>query len=220
MNQGRMNHTVDLGPYSVCWDLHYNNTIVPTPNDILLGRGGNNHLHEGNKRLKQVAQSTLVEYENSEKLEKRPVARRLVEQVYAWHPRGRFLDKHNHVDAWYEVTMERATDKAAQVYVDAVDAMKIKRVLAQEGLDDPTLVPVFRRKRIHTFETSNRSRNNTGSSSSDCPLISVFNRSRVNTDSSWADEDTAGLIAMQMAEGGTFDASGTLGMDMDDPLPY
>ena len=193
MNEGnRMNHTFNLGPYSFCWGWYYG-PIMPTENDILLGRGGNNYQHEGNKRLKELARASWETYENAEKLQKRSVAERLVQQIYALRPRGRFLEKDHNSEAWYEVNLDRAIDKAAQAYVDAVDAAKTQEILAQEGLD-PSLLPVFRRKRIPTIDISNRSRNSSGSSSVECPHDSTFNRSRVNTGSSGADEDTAGRL--------------------------
>ena len=49
--------------------------ITPNANDVLLGRGGNNHNHCGNEQLRRIAHEHADEYEASTKKEKAVVSR-------------------------------------------------------------------------------------------------------------------------------------------------
>ena len=44
-------------------------------NDILLGRGGRNHEHEGNEQLRRIAHSRVREYERASKKQKAVISR-------------------------------------------------------------------------------------------------------------------------------------------------
>ena len=44
-------------------------------NDVLLGRGGRNHEHEGNEQLRRIAHSRVREYERASKKQKAVISR-------------------------------------------------------------------------------------------------------------------------------------------------
>jgi len=49
--------------------------IRPNENDVLLGRGGNNHSHCGNEQLRRIAHERAGEYRASTKKEKAVISR-------------------------------------------------------------------------------------------------------------------------------------------------
>lgn len=125
--------------------------VVPTENDVLLGRGGMINNHPGNKLYLQVRSQLHSRYENASKAEKRRVSDELVDIVHQWN--GRFLKKvddsspihnknntnkkrkrtsncDNQIERWYEVSCEEARKKASQAlrefYITA-ESRAIKR---------------------------------------------------------------------------------------------
>jgi hypothetical protein len=95
----------------------------PTQNDILLGRGGNNNKHPGNKQLRLKAMNHVQEYMVCSKTDKTHVVNELVTWVRNLKPPGRFLQKNaddDDTDKWYEIDDKTARLKVAQVYRDTV----------------------------------------------------------------------------------------------------
>ena len=53
-------------------------TIVPHENDVLLGRGGRNHEHEGNEQLRRLAHRRVRDYQRATKKEKAVISRYVI----------------------------------------------------------------------------------------------------------------------------------------------
>jgi len=87
----------------------------PTANDILRGRGRTTNSHEGNMKLRDEARKLRDEYQDgnygtSEK--KYLYSLELVERVRSYG--GRFLEKRDNDNLWYEMSEEDTRKKAAQ----------------------------------------------------------------------------------------------------------
>ncbi len=98
----------------------FTNTI--TPNDVLLGRGGNTFRHIGNRQFREQARVHAPRYSQSTKLEKSQISRTLMMSVKQMNPPGRFLKKENH--CWVEVDEYVAREKASQCLRDAVSSLQ------------------------------------------------------------------------------------------------
>jgi hypothetical protein len=86
--------------------------VVPTINDVLLGRGGKSNNHLGNRRYRQARDDIQPRYMAAIKKMKTGICRELVNQVYSWN--GRFLQKHER-GHWYVATDKKAMAKSSQV---------------------------------------------------------------------------------------------------------
>lgn len=110
--------------------------VVPTENDVLLGRGGKINNHPGNQRYLKARSQLHGKYERASKAEKRKVSDELIDIVHQWN--GRFLKRIDdpctlnttlkikkrkrcrdstcvdRSEKWYEVTNEEARKKASQ----------------------------------------------------------------------------------------------------------
>jgi len=87
----------------------------PTANDILRGRGRTTNSHEGNMKLRDEARKLRDDYQDgnygtSEK--KYLYSLELVERVRSYG--GRFLEKRDNDNLWYEMSEEDTRKKAAQ----------------------------------------------------------------------------------------------------------
>jgi hypothetical protein len=93
-----------------------------TPNDVLLGRGGNSFRHIGNKRFRDLARDLAARYCDSTKLEKSQISKEMIKTVKNWSPPGRFLKKVGKSE-WEEVDDVIAREKASQCLRDAVSTL-------------------------------------------------------------------------------------------------
>lgn len=98
--------------------------INPGDNDVLLGRGGNNNKHVGNKKLREVALSYAHEYSKCTKMGKSDLSKLLVQKVRELDPPGRFLKQDSTTLIWKDVGDVLAREKTSQVLRDAVKSYK------------------------------------------------------------------------------------------------
>ena len=112
-------------------------SIRPNNNDILLGRGGNNHSHCGNEQLRRIAHERAGEYGAASKKEKAVISRyalvivavcgasfysgthsctrQILRHIRSLEPPGRFLTKNYSTYEWELVTDAVAREKICQV---------------------------------------------------------------------------------------------------------
>merc|ERR1712070_844285 len=86
--------------------------VIPTDNDVLLGRGGRSNHHPGNKAYRDEVGNIRDSYRTSEKSHKTDLSQMLVNWVQQ-ERRGRFL-KQDASKQWYVVTNIVARRKASQ----------------------------------------------------------------------------------------------------------
>ena len=120
-------------------------TVVPQeeikPQDVLCGRGGELYCHPGNEHFRNVVGQFRNEYLLAgSKKEKRNIATCVVNVIHQQTPAGRFLAKIEHPTArkrrrkktnqepekefWYEITNEKAYEKASQALRENGPALK------------------------------------------------------------------------------------------------
>ena len=115
-----------------------------TKNDVLCGRGGSINCHPGNERFRQLVDSKKRLYLTARfKREKRLIASRIVDEIHALNPPGRFLTKIQVPGAtrgkkkatdmrWYEVDIEKARDKTSQALRE--NAPEIRKEMEDERI--------------------------------------------------------------------------------------
>jgi hypothetical protein len=87
--------------------------VVPTINDVLLGRGGKSNNHPGNRRYRQARDEIQPRYLKARKNMKKGICRELVNQVHSWS--GRFLVEHEPKSGHWYLATDRAMAKSSQV---------------------------------------------------------------------------------------------------------
>jgi len=97
-------------------------TIVPSNDDVLMGRGGKNNQHIGNERLREMARARAADYKAADKKEKSEISLDLIRQVHA--NGGRFLKRDPVSMQWHLVPVELSRVKASQCCRDAVSMKK------------------------------------------------------------------------------------------------
>merc|ERR1711933_500875 len=86
--------------------------VIPTENDVLLGRGGKSNNHIGNQRYLKEVERMKSFYRNACKNDKTDWAQRLVNRVHSYG--GRFVKYSTEDSVWYEVSNKVARKKAGQ----------------------------------------------------------------------------------------------------------
>eukprot|EP00526_Cylindrotheca_closterium_P011534 CAMPEP_0113639936 /NCGR_PEP_ID=MMETSP0017_2-20120614/20958_1 /TAXON_ID=2856 /ORGANISM="Cylindrotheca closterium" /LENGTH=486 /DNA_ID=CAMNT_0000551189 /DNA_START=46 /DNA_END=1506 /DNA_ORIENTATION=+ /assembly_acc=CAM_ASM_000147 len=109
--------------------------IVPSVNDVLLGRGAGRYRRDGNKRWSVRIRETFNDFDAAGKDDKADVVHRLVLEVPALDPPGRFLRKHNGL--WYALNLNNESDMKELMKKARIDYgnEKSKRKKA-DGIDE------------------------------------------------------------------------------------
>lgn len=115
-----------------------NTKLIPNENDILLGRGGKNHSHSGNQKLRTLAGVRWIEYCGSRPEGKTKIALNLMQQIESLQPPGRFLKKNSKTGEWEEVNFLNARAKVSQVLRDATDVHLGAMVAKKQKQDQNT----------------------------------------------------------------------------------
>ncbi|KAL7513504.1 hypothetical protein ACHAXN_010606 [Cyclotella atomus] len=116
---------------------------VLNDNDVLSGRGGRINNHPGNIAFRTIVEDYKHEYldPRTRKLEKAHVAARLVAQVRAMNPPGRFLKEDSDNPGMYlEIGDQKAWKKAGQALRE--DAPEIRKEIDGDNQDQFAPLPV------------------------------------------------------------------------------
>jgi hypothetical protein len=90
--------------------------IRTTENDVLLGRGGNNHSHCGNEQLRRMANARVDDYIAATKKQKAAISKEILHQIQmVMEPPGRFLLYNYTSYEWDVVSDAVAREKVCQV---------------------------------------------------------------------------------------------------------
>jgi hypothetical protein len=93
-------------------------SIRTTENDVLLGRGGNNHSHCGNEQLRRMACARVDDYIAAAKKQKAVISREILHQIQKnMEPPGRFLLYNYTTYEWEVVSDAVAREKVSQVSI-------------------------------------------------------------------------------------------------------
>jgi len=87
----------------------------PEENDVMCGRGAGTNYHPGNKKYRDMVESRKEDYHiHSDRLHKKLIADKIVEQIRKQNPPGRFLEKNKKTGQWDDVGDEKAKSKTVQ----------------------------------------------------------------------------------------------------------
>lgn len=116
---------------------------IPSPNDVLCGRGGEIHSHAGNRRYRMWVQDRREAYSLSDKKEKKNIiAREVVDLVKNLNPPGKFLRKNNKDSSqWAEIAEEKALHKTSQALREGAPAIRAKANQKREVLKKVCILP-------------------------------------------------------------------------------
>ena len=93
-------------------------SIRTTENDVLLGRGGNNHSHCGNEQLRRMASARVDDYNAATKKQKALISKEILHQIQkTMDPPGRFLLYNYTSYEWDVVSDAVAREKVCQVSI-------------------------------------------------------------------------------------------------------
>lgn len=104
---------------------------TPHDHDVLCGRGGGTNNHIGNENFRVLVTRKKREYLNSSKREKPLVSKSIVDEIRGMNPPGRFLQKNESTNLWYDIGDQKAREKTSQALREG--APEIRREL---GVDD------------------------------------------------------------------------------------
>ena len=102
---------------------------TPHPHDVLCGLGGRDDIHPGNVRFRALVDAHKRTYldPRTKKVEKARIAARIVSDVRALDPPGRFLREDPHTGMWVEIGDERAWKKAGQALRESAPEIRAER---------------------------------------------------------------------------------------------
>ena len=120
--------------------------IVVTENDVLCGRGVN---HRGNEHFRDIVSRHRLNYSETERSQKRGVARLVVRAIKNREPPGRFLKK-DESGLWFEIGDDQAVDKAFSA-LQTLTATLAKRGSA--NTEEEKKSPSSKKKEVHTHQS-------------------------------------------------------------------
>jgi len=130
--------------------------IVPSHNDVILGRGGKMYQHHGNERLRRLTYDLRHEYAMATKKYKTNMSRKLVETVHcSWNPPGRFIERSKTGEMWVVVSPSQARDKVAQCFRDAVAGKNLPANVPLIPTNVKESIPPPHRQPAHRLSNTN-----------------------------------------------------------------
>jgi hypothetical protein len=109
----------------------------PHPHDVLCGRGGGTNAHVGNSHWRMLVAANKQLYITLPKRQKMLLSRSIVNAVRSQNPPGRFLQKDNKSNLWFDVGDQRAQEKTSQALREG--APDIRKKVAEQQEQEPAL---------------------------------------------------------------------------------
>jgi hypothetical protein len=109
---------------------------IPQPhaNDVLCGRGGGTNNHIGNSHWRMLVAANKQLYITLPKRQKMLLSRSIVNAVRSQNPPGRFLQKDNKSNLWFDVGDQRAQEKTSQALREGAPDIRKKVAGAKDGV--------------------------------------------------------------------------------------
>jgi hypothetical protein len=86
----------------------------PSPNDILMGRGGGTNNHTGNLNYRKIIETYKPIYSKSPKSGKLKFSCEVVDLIRNLDPPGRFLKKDQETNLYFDIGEKAAREKTSQ----------------------------------------------------------------------------------------------------------
>jgi hypothetical protein len=108
---------------------------IPQPHshDVLCGRGGGTNNHIGNSHWRMLVAANKKLYITLPKRQKMLLSRSIVNAVRSQNPPGRFLQKDNKSNLWFDVGDQRAQEKTSQALREGAPDIRKEVASAKEG---------------------------------------------------------------------------------------
>ena len=129
------NNTIDNNPA----DSESRVTIVPTPNDVLSGRGASVNAHAGNKRFRALCFTRKPEFDAANLAAKKRITAEIVDHMVSNY--GTVFLKQSR-DGWQRLSTLQAMHKAAQVMRDFRRPDRVQRARACRKRNRATATPL------------------------------------------------------------------------------
>ncbi|GAX10433.1 hypothetical protein FisN_21Lh132 [Fistulifera solaris] len=94
--------------------------------DVLCGRGGGTNAHVGNAHWRMLVAANKELYVSLPKKQKMLLSKSIVNAVRSQNPPGRFLQKDNKTNLWYDVGDQRAQEKTSQALREGAPVIRSK----------------------------------------------------------------------------------------------
>ena len=107
------------------------NIRTPHNHDVLCGRGGGTNNHIGNEKFRDLVNQKKRDYLNSSKREKPLVSKSIVDEIRNMSPPGRFLQKNEATNLWFDIGDQKAREKTSQALREG--APEIRKELGVDG---------------------------------------------------------------------------------------
>lgn len=118
------------------------NVTHPHPHDVLCGRGGGTNAHVGNSHWRMLVAANKEMYVSLPKKQKMLLSKSIVNAVRSQNPPGRFLQKDNKTNLWYDVGDQRAQEKTSQALREGAPVIRSKmKDSGSEEEDDGSVSP-------------------------------------------------------------------------------
>jgi hypothetical protein len=100
--------------------------VDPNLNDVLCGRGGRVNSHAGNIQFREIIATLKKEYlaKTTKKLEKAPIASKIVNDIRSMEPPGRFLKEDPDTGLWFDIGDAKAIKKAGQALREVASSIR------------------------------------------------------------------------------------------------
>jgi hypothetical protein len=95
----------------------------PHPHDVLCGQGGGTNAHVGNAHWRMLVAANKEKYVTLPNSQKMLLSKSIVRAIRNQGPPGRFLQKDNNTNLWYEVGDKRAEEKTSQALREGAPGM-------------------------------------------------------------------------------------------------
>eukprot|EP00539_Tryblionella_compressa_P014410 CAMPEP_0178830546 /NCGR_PEP_ID=MMETSP0746-20121128/8977_1 /TAXON_ID=913974 /ORGANISM="Nitzschia punctata, Strain CCMP561" /LENGTH=717 /DNA_ID=CAMNT_0020492713 /DNA_START=59 /DNA_END=2212 /DNA_ORIENTATION=+ len=105
----------------------------PHAHDVLCGRGGGTNNHVGNSHWRMLVAANKQLYITLPKRQKMLLSRSIVNAVRSQNPPGRFLQKDNKSNLWFDVGDQRAQEKTSQALREGAPDIRKKVAASKEG---------------------------------------------------------------------------------------
>ena len=107
--------------------------IIPTGNDVLNGRGKSANTWQGNVFYRDLIRCHKLEYVIADPEEQRHIAKRVVDNIRALSPSGRFLEVDKTSGTWHDIGDEKAILKIRQALREGASDLRIQLTPNQFG---------------------------------------------------------------------------------------
>jgi hypothetical protein len=105
---------------------------LPHPNDVLSGRGSGVNLHPGNTFYRSLVRFYKLQYANVKSSAKKEIIAKIIEEVKAKSPAGKFLKRNGKSNEWECLTLAEAKKKTGQALREDQSRLRDDEMLIQE----------------------------------------------------------------------------------------